>query len=52
LKSSSLLDPIPVDALRQEIRATICAWGQQILDDPDRYANRFYQGYIVLSCVA
>jgi len=46
---SRLLNPIPVDALRQEIRATICTWGQQILDHPDRYANRFYQGYIVLS---
>ncbi len=46
---ATLLDPIPVDTLRQEIRATICTWGQQILDDPGRYANRFYQGYIVLN---
>jgi len=46
---ATLLDPVPVDALRREIRATIRTWGRQILDDPDRYANRFYQGYIVLS---
>src|SRR5229473_319471 len=46
---ATLLDPIPADALRQEIRATICTWGQKILDNPDRYANRFYQGYIVLN---
>jgi Domain of unknown function (DUF4111)/Nucleotidyltransferase domain len=46
---ATLLNPIPVDALRQEIRTTISTWGQQILDDPDRYANRFYQAYIVLN---
>jgi hypothetical protein len=46
---ATLLHSIPVDALRQEIRATISSWGQQILDDPDQYANRFYQAYIVLS---
>jgi hypothetical protein len=46
---ATLLDPIPVDALRQEIRATIRTWGQQILDDPAQYANRFYQGFIVLN---
>ncbi|HEY6222679.1 MAG TPA: aminoglycoside adenylyltransferase domain-containing protein [Gemmatimonadales bacterium] len=46
---ASLIDPIPIDALRSEIRATIRDWGRQILDDPDPYRNRFYQGYIVLS---
>ena len=46
---ATLLDPVPVDALRQEIRATMREWGQQILDDPDRYRNRFYQGFIVLN---
>jgi hypothetical protein len=46
---ATLLEPIPVDALRREIRATIRIWGQQILEDPDRYANRFYQGFIVLN---
>jgi hypothetical protein len=46
---ATLLDPVPVDALRREIRATICTWGREILDAPDRYANRFYQGFIVLN---
>jgi predicted nucleotidyltransferase len=47
--SATLVDLVPVDALRREIRHTIRDWGQQILDDPDRYRNRFYQGFIVLS---
>lgn len=46
---ASLVDPIPVDALRREIGDTIRDWGQQILDQPERYRNRFYQGFIVLS---
>jgi len=45
----TLVDPVPVDALRQEIRATMRNWGQEILDQPNRYRNRFYQGFIVLS---
>jgi len=44
-----LVDPIPVEALREHIRATIHNWGQDILNHPDDYNNRFYQGYIVLS---
>jgi len=46
---ATLVPPVPVDALRQEIRATIRDWGRQILEDPDRYRNRFCQGFIVLS---
>ena len=46
---ASLVDPIPVDALRKEIGGTIRGWGRQILDTPDSYRNRFYQGYLVLS---
>src|SRR5438105_8052103 len=46
---ATLLDPVPVDGLRQEIRATMRDWGQEILDDPDRYRNRFYQTFIVLN---
>ena len=44
-----LIDPIPVDALREETRATIRDWGREILDRPEVYANRFYQGYLVLN---
>ena len=45
----TLVDPISVDALRQEIRSTIRDWGQDILEHPERYDNRFYQGFIVLN---
>ena len=45
----TLVDPVPPDALRREIRDTMRDWGKQILDDPNRYRNRFYQGFIVLS---
>lgn len=44
-----LVDPIPVDKLRMEIMEVITRWGQEIIDNPDRYNNRFYQGFIVLS---
>jgi hypothetical protein len=46
---ATLVDPIPVDALREETRATIRDWGRQILDQPEVCANRFYQGYLVLN---
>lgn len=45
----TLIDPISVAALRREILATINDWGQEILADPQRYNNRFYQGFIVLN---
>jgi len=45
----SLIDPIPVATLRQETLATIRDWGQEILNIPERFSNRFYQGFIVLS---
>jgi len=46
---AALVDPIPVEALRQDIRSTLTDWGGQILADPEQYNNRFYQGFIVLS---
>jgi hypothetical protein len=46
---ATLVDPIPVETLRQEIMEVITGWGQEILADPDRYNNRFYQTFIVLS---
>src|SRR5438094_3396215 len=48
-RPEGLVDPVPVDALRREIRAVIHDWGDEILRAPDRYRNRFYQGFIVLS---
>jgi hypothetical protein len=45
----SLVDPIPTDVLRQHIARAIADWGREILYAPDRYRNRFYQGFIVLN---
>jgi hypothetical protein len=45
----SLVDPISKELLRSDIFDTIINWGQEILDNPARYNNRFYQTYIVLS---
>lgn len=45
----SLIDPIDVQSMCREIWTVINEWGQEILDDPQRYNNRFYQGFIVLS---
>jgi hypothetical protein len=46
---ATLIDAIPVEMLRAEIRATMHAWGREIQAQPERYANRFYQTFIVLS---
>jgi predicted nucleotidyltransferase len=46
---ASLIDPVPVAALRAEMRETAICWGREILAAPDRWANRFYQGFIVLN---
>lgn len=45
----TLVDPISGELLREEIFETLTDWGQEILDNPAPYANRFYQGYIVLN---
>jgi predicted nucleotidyltransferase len=45
---ATLIDPIPVDLLRDEIRVTMCGWARDILARPEPYRNRFYQGFIVL----
>jgi len=44
-----LVDPIPRKLLRAEIFETLNNWGQQILENPAPYNNRFYQSFIVLS---
>ncbi len=44
-----LIDPISVDDLRAEIREVIDNWGQEILDNPEKFNNYFYQTFIVLS---
>ncbi|MEA2573518.1 MAG: hypothetical protein QOH93_816 [Chloroflexia bacterium] len=45
----TLVDPIPVDVLRQEIIAVIQDWGREILTNPDPWNNRFFQALIVLN---
>jgi hypothetical protein len=45
----TVVDPIPIPHLREEIRSIIVEWGNEILADPDRFRNRFYQGYLVLN---
>lgn len=45
----TLIEPIPVHVLRQEILATIRDWGRDILANPGHYNNRFYQCFIVLN---
>jgi hypothetical protein len=47
--AATLIDPIPVSALRREMRATMLDWGHDILANPTPWARRFYQGYIVLN---
>ena len=44
-----LVDPIPVNVLRQEIMAVIQDWGKDILTNPDPWNNRFFQALIVLN---
>lgn len=46
---NTLVDPIPIKMLREEIFEVLMTWGQQILDDPSPWSNRFYQGLIVLN---
>jgi len=46
---ATIVDPIPVAALRREMRDTMRDWGRQILAEPEPYRNRFYQGFIVLN---
>ena len=45
----TLIDPIEANDLRREILGVIIDWGTEILAHPERYNNRFYQGFIVLS---
>jgi hypothetical protein len=46
---STLVDPIPVEFLRMEIKEVITGWGQEIIANPGTYDNHFYQTFIVLN---
>jgi predicted nucleotidyltransferase len=45
---ATLVDPIPIDLLREGIRVKMCDWARDILENPTPWRNRFYQGFIVL----
>ncbi len=45
----TLVDPMGVEVLRREIMETITGWGQEIVDNPAHFNNRFYQTYMVLN---
>jgi len=46
---TTLIDPIPADDLRREIKDTLIGWGEELLENPEPYRNRFYQSYLVLN---
>lgn len=45
----TLIEELETEALQSEIFEAMNQWGEQILEDPSVYDNRFYQGYIVLN---
>jgi predicted nucleotidyltransferase len=46
---STFVNPVPANALRTEIRDLLVGWGDEILEDPEPYRNRFYQAFLVLN---
>lgn len=46
---ASLVDPVPVETLRAEIYTRMSAWGREVLALPDKWAIRFYQGFLMLN---
>lgn len=45
----TLIYPIDSNNLRKEIKGTLVDWGQELIDNPEPYRNRFYQAYLVLN---
>ncbi len=46
---ASLVDPVPVETLRAEIYTRMSEWGREVLAQPEKWAIRFYQGFLVLN---
>lgn len=46
---STLINPIPTDALRVESYRAFAEWGRVILENPDEISSHFYQSFTVLS---
>jgi len=45
----TLIDPINPDDLRIEIKSILVGWGEDLIEDPAPFKNRFYQAYLVLN---
>lgn len=45
----NLIDPVPADALRQEVAATMQEWGEEILTQQYKIENRWAQPFAVIS---
>ena len=45
----SVIAPVPVEALQQEVLNTMHTWREQLLNNPEELDNRFYQPFAVLS---
>lgn len=46
--ADTLIDPVPVDALRQEIIEGSLQWGEEIVSNPESIDNLFFQSFAVL----
>jgi hypothetical protein len=49
LEPTALIDPIPVEAMRQEVRETMETWGAELLIEPHSLRGLWYQTFVVLS---
>jgi len=45
----TLIEKIDTETLREDIFKTLNKWGQEIISNPEKYNNHFYQTFIVLS---
>lgn len=45
----TLINPVPPNDLRKEIKGTIVGEWEYLLKNPEHYRNRFYQAYLVLN---
>ena len=45
----TLLDPIPIDQMKDEVKKVMFDWEGWIYDDMEMYSNRFFQTFIVLT---
>lgn len=45
---AALLNSVPANALRTEVRNTLVSWGHELLENPGPYRNRFFQAFVVL----